>query len=222
MDSDTNSPNTNKPWQWLMSSPTRMVGLVLLVLALVLLLALMVLVSQKSPKKKAAISTPQSSPTILPTSIPDPTANWTTLTNTNGYKIKYPPGSQLIPTLPQASSSATLQITSDQSTIAIEVADQKKTLKETVDLIRQKNATSSVSIKINKVITKPISILIGGNEGYEWYLESNGLVGISSTYPSRLGKNRVVEFDKNNKHYLIFSTLEQKGEQLLSTLYLNP
>lgn len=216
-------PDINKPWQWLMASSTRMVGLILLVLALVLLLALTVLISQQSSKKKVAANIPQASPVVpSPSSIPDPTAKWTTLTNINGFKIKYPPGSQLNPALPQASSSASLHITSDQSTLAIEVTDQKKTLKETLDLIRQKNATSSAHIQINKIITKPISILIGGIEGYEWYLESNGLTGITTTFTSGLGKNRVIEFYKNNKHYLIFSTLDERGEQLLSTIYLNP
>jgi len=213
-------------WQWLTQSQTRMVGLILLVLAFTLFLALMVLLSQKSFKKKAEINIPQATPTTqttqntlpaLPSPAPDQTINWTQLTNANGFKIKYPPGSIISPNLPQATTSATLQIASDKSTLAVEVVSRKEPLKELVNLLREKNATTSAGVKVNKVLTKPISILYGGNEGYEWYLESDGLNGFTSVYHTRMGKNRVIQFNKNNKHYLIFSSFNDQGEQLLST-----
>lgn len=215
---DTPESSENKPWQWLTASPTRMVGLILLVLALVLLLALMVLVSQKPPKKKTEVNVPQPSPTVLPTSLPDPTQNWLTLTNINDFRLKYPSNSQLTPPLPQATSSASLSITTGQSILAVEVVDKKQTLKQMVDLVRQKNATSSGSIQINKVITKPIPILIGGNEGYEWYLESNGLTGITTTFNTKLGKNRIIHLKKGDKFYTILASLDKEIEQILNTL----
>ncbi|MBI2018315.1 hypothetical protein HYS96_01275 [Candidatus Daviesbacteria bacterium] len=220
-------------WQWLNQSPTRLTGIILLGLSFVLFLALMVIISQKNISKKTVSNTPYPSPAAqlkqnilspLPSPKPDVTLNWTVLTNIYGFQIKYPSGSKLTPVLPQAYSSATLQITSAASTLALDIVDKNnpiikgKSLKEIVDLIREKNATSSANITVKKVLTKPILILYGGNEGYEWYLESSGLIGLDATYTSKLGKNRIIEFDKNNKHYLIFTSFDDLGEQLLSTL----
>ncbi len=68
------------------------------------------------------------------------------------------------------------------------------------------------------VITKPIDILIGGNKGYEFYLESSGIKGFLSSYQSILGKNRVIQFSKEGKDYLIFSPMEDPFQLILNTL----
>jgi len=226
MDSNTNntdtSQSTNKVvsvWRWLTESNTRVAGVFLLGMAFVLILGLIALITSQKPvrsKKEITIPQPTPSPTL------DQNSTWTEISNSNGFKLKYSTGSTLNPTLPQATQSASLQITSINSTLAVEVTDKKQSLKEAVERLREKNATSSADIKVNKILTKPISILYGGNEGYEWYLESNGLAGLNLTFSSRLGKNRVIQFEKGNKHYLIFSSFDKEGEQILSTLRLGP
>lgn len=238
MDSNLPTTNTQEPtesklniWQWVTQSNTRITGIFLLGLAFVLILSLIVLItSQNSPKKEETTTIPETdsdqvsqlTQPFLPSPTPDQTTNWETLKNTNGFTIKYPEGSKLTPSLPQATQSAGLQVTSDESTIAVEVTAKKASLNEAVNSLREKNSTSSANIKVNKILTKPISILYGGNEGYEWYLESNGLNATITIFLSKMGKNRVIQFEKNNKHYLIFTSFNDIGEQLLSTFSLNP
>lgn len=213
-------------WQWLTQSPTRMVGLILLVLAVVLLLTLMVLVSSKSTKKKVEISIPQASPTILPTLLPDPTQNWLTLTNTNGYKVKYPSEAVITTSFnKEASRAASVRIVTNpsekipnlQNAVGIEVMHKDtggsipglgNSLKEVTD----KQFLSDQSPNTTKAITKPIEILIAGNQGYEYYLEK---------YPQgKPVKVRVIIFEYKNKYFIITATLDTQTELVLNTLIL--
>lgn len=239
MDSN-NQTDTNKPWQWLMSSPTRMVGLTLLVLALVLLLALMVLVSQKSPKKKVEVNIPQPSPTILPTLLPDPTKDWKTHIHPDGFSFKFPPRAKVVGLLNEDLGRGSDiysprvrvvlvpdQPSEDQPALVVDVIDKKepayklkdkifgKSLKEVVDLDYQMVSTSSATIKM---ITKPIEILIGGNKGYEYYFEGSEYRGLTKKYLIKKGKNRVINFERNNNFFIIFASLDDRIEQVLSTL----
>lgn len=216
-------------WQWLMESNTRVMGVFMLGLALVLLLGLVVIVtSQKSTKKKAEATIPQASPTTsqpaqisqipAPSLTPNLTKDWQSIQNSNGFKFKYPPKSKILPSLSEATSSSRIQvIATDSATLAVEVLDKNnpsvkdKPLLDIVNLIRDTN-------KDQQILTKPISILIAGYEGYEWYFTGDKFITITQTLSVKDAKNRVIQFDKNNMHYIILSTFDDMGEQLLSTL----
>ncbi len=235
MDSNNNQGNdkgrVKAIWQWLTQSNTRMVGVILLIAAFSLFLALMVLLSQKSTKKKVEATIPQASPITsqpsqlnqipVPTPTPDSTMNWTSLTNSNGFKIKYPAKAKVLPSLTEATSSSHLQIiATDSATLAVEVLDKNnpsikdKSLLDIVNLIRDKN-------KDQNILTRPISILYGGNEGYEWYFKGDKFTTLTQVLTVKDTKYRVIEFNKGSKHYLIFSSFDDSGGGLLSTLRLN-
>lgn len=248
MTPNIDSSNSNKPWLWLTASPTRIMGLILLTLALVLLLALMVLVSQKSAKKKVEISTPQASPiqnpqnkfSSSPSAIPDPTKDWKTHIHPDGFSFKFPLGADvvgllneglgrgsdiysprvrmvLVPDQPSADQPALVVDVINKDEPAFKLKDKifGKSLKEVANLDYQMTATSSATIKM---ITKPIEILISGNKGYEYYFEGSGYKGLTKKHLVKTGKNRVIIFERNNKFFIIFASLDEKIEQVLSTL----
>lgn len=239
MDSNIdNNTSTNTPpqppankiisaWQWLTQSNTRVVGVFMLGLAFVLLLGLVVIVtSQKSTKKKVEATIPQASPTAsqpgsisqipFPSPTSDLTKDWQSIQNNNGFKFKYPPKSKVLPSLNEATSSSHIQVVAtDSATLAVWVSAKDKPLLDTVNLLRDKN-------KDQNILTKPISILIAGYEGYEWYFKGDKFTTPTQTLPIKEGKNRVIQFNKNNTHYIVLSTFDDTGEQLLSTLILIP
>lgn len=216
-------------WQWLTQSPTRMAGLILLSLAFVLLLALMVIISQRPVKKEGGTNIPQANSIVQPPQnnlpslppIPKPapvdTKNWNNLVNNNGFSFKYPKEATLSGYVGTATASATIQINTGESVLGVEIFDKIPSLsvEKAVELTRAKNASSSAT---QKILTKPIAILFAGNKGYEWYLESSKFYGTSVTFNSRQGRNRVVQFEKGDKSYILFTTFDDIGEQLLSTL----
>lgn len=214
-------------WQWVTQSNTRLTGFLMLGVAFVLLLGLVVIVtSQKSTKKKVETTIPQTSPAAgqpaqisqipLPSPAPDLTKNWQSIDNINGFKLKYPPKSKILPSLNEAASSSHIQIiATDSATLTVWVSVKDKPLLDVVNLIRDKN-------KDQNILTKPISILYGGYEGYEWYFKGDKFTSLTQTLSIKDGKNRVIQFNKNNTHYIILSTFDDTGEQLLSTLRLSP
>lgn len=214
-------------WQWFTQSSTRMAGVFMLGLAFVLILGLIViLTSQKSTKKKGEATIPQAGPTTsqpaqisqIPISSPTPdlTKDWQSIQNSNGFKLKYPAKAKVLPSLSEATSSSRIQvIATDSATLTVEVSVTDKPLLDIVNLIRDKN-------KDQQILTKPISILIAGYEGYEWYFKGNKFTTTTQTFSVKDAKNRVIQFNKNNTHYIILSTFYNIGEQLLSTFRLNP
>lgn len=213
-------------WLWLTESQTRLVGLILLILAFALFLALMVLISQKPINKKPqlypATKTSQNNlPVRAPISTPVDTTNWHNLVNNNGFSFKYPKEATISGYLGTATSSAAVQVNMGESVLAVETFSKMSalSLEKIVELTRQKNASSSAN---QKILTRPISILFAGNRGYEWYLESSRFFGNYTNFTSRPGRNRVIQFEKGDKLYIIFTTFDDSGEQLLSTFRLNP
>ena len=209
---DSDPQNNQKPWQWLISSQTRMVGLVLLILAFVLLLGLMVLVSQKSTKKKAETSTAQASPRLTPSPFPNPTASWETVSKRD-FSLKIPPGGKTSykETVNGASGSAVFRVDLDPQKEATQQAGLAIEVSKGVD-ISQKEYLKSLTDPKKRLITKPIDILIGGNKGYEFYFEE--------TYDSKAIKIRVIEFSTETKHYVLSAPLDSQSETILSTLNL--
>lgn len=203
-------------WQWLTASNTRVAGVFMLGLAFILILGLIVIItSQKSTKKKVAATIPQSSQIPIPSPTPDLTKDWQSIDNINGFKVKYPAKSTILPSLSEATSSSRIQIIATGSaTLAVEVLTKDKPLLDIVNLIRDKN-------KDQQILTKPISILIAGYEGYEWYFQGDKFTTLTQTLSVKDSKNRVIQFNKNNTHYIILSTFDDTGEQLLSTIRLS-
>lgn len=214
-------------WQWLTQSNTRVAGVFMLGLAFVLILGLIVIItSQKSTKKKLEATIPQASPTTdqssqisqipVPSPTPDLTKDWQSIQNSNGFKLKYPAKAKILPSLQEATSSSHVQlIATDSATLIVEVSVKDKPLLDIVNLIRDKN-------KDQNILTKPISILIAGYEGYEWYFKGDKFTTLTQFLSIKDAKNRVIQFNKNNTHYIILSTFDDMGEQLLSTFRLSP
>lgn len=232
MDSNLQPPSGNKLvlfWFWLTGSSTRMLGLILLTLGFILLMVLILIMSQRSVEPKVDINLPEPSPVVpvspndissLTSSESSDTANWNNLINDNGFTFKYPKEATFSGYTLTATSSAAVQVNIGESVLGIETLDKisSLSLETVVELVRQKNASSSAT---QKILTKPISILFAGNKGYEWYLESSKFYGNYTNFTSRPGKNRVVQFKKGDKSYIIFTTFDGGGDQLLSTFRLS-
>ncbi len=232
MDSDNNSISF---WQQLKSSPTKKVGLILLVLALMLLLGLMVIISQKSTKKTTPANIPQAnlnSQSKLSTQspLPDPTKDWQ-LVSKKDFSLKIPPNAMTVSkeNINGASNSAFLRVILDpkeatQTAVLIEVTQKNPPLQiipdpppAGIDLSKQAYILNLNNPNI-KIITKPIDILIGGFKGYEFYLEGSEVKGYFGSSSFKKGKIRIIEFSTNDKHYVLISSLDSQIETILSTI----
>lgn len=233
---DTSKPAQNKTniITWFISSPPRVVGLILLVLALVLMLSLLVLVSSKKPTSKPETNIPQATPTtqnILSSPLPDPTKDWETLSKIPEFTIKYPKDSK-IRLYPQDYPDLAKQVMVKGSFVQIALPKPAEASKSSTLVIEvtppatgsaspasyERNSINSKTNHVKTNITKPIEILIGGNKGYEYYIESKGFAGFLDFYNATPGKYRVIDFIKEGKQYLIFNSLNQQTEQILNTL----
>lgn len=193
-------------WQWLTSSQTRLVGIVLLILAFIMFLALMVLISPKATKNKVAVNTPKPNPVSSP--LPDLTKDWKTVSFAQ-ISLKIPPEATTSTKIKDKLSS--LQIIASNSSKPILIIESF----DHPDNLYQKNPSSSATLKM---ITKPIEILIGGVEGFEYYFEGESFAGFETTYPVDKTKHRVIQFDKGSKAFVIFSNLNPASEQILNTI----
>lgn len=203
--------------QWPALSQTKMVGLILLILALALFLSLMVLVSQKSFKKKAVTTIPPASPIIQNSPIPDPTKDWR-LISEKDFSLKVPPKAMTVENIKQASESAWLKVIlnpqeATQAGLVVEVS--KKNTSASSD--KQLYLINSENPNI-RMITKPIDILIGGFKGYEFYLEGSEVKGYFGSSSFKKGKIRIIEFSTNDKHYVLIGSLDPQIETILSTI----
>lgn len=203
------------------------IGIPVVIIVLLFSISLFLEKQSKQQQPSPVTQQPTASP-VFPTPTPDITGSWNTIINDNGVSIKYPIEGKIIPDEKTATSASSFQIVpvankpaSEQSVLGVEVISKTdsmiagKSLLEIVNLVREKNTGS-------QILTKPISILFGGNDGYEWYLKGSTFTGIKNSFTAKESKQRVIQFDKEGKHYIIFSTFDDVGEQLLSTFRLPP
>lgn len=219
-------------WQWILDHQFPVLGTILIIIIAVSGIILILLpkqpqqITNKTNQTPSSKSLPSNKQNVSSSPTPDITTSWNTFTNNNGISVKYPKDGKVLPDLKVAASASSLQIVPDankqpsqQSTLGTEVLSGKdtlitgKTLLAVVDLVRSKNSTV-------KILTKPIGILFGGNKGYEWYFTGSTFNGIASSFISKEGKHRVIQFEKDNKHFIILSTFDDQGERLLSTFKL--
>lgn len=170
------------------------------------------------------------STTIAAISItPDPTANWRTITNTNGYSIKIPSDSIL-----EYGEAIRVHDSEDPNPLFARIYDPNKNLdaphitilvqNETGDIKRlsqelyNKNVSSTgipaISIQIPTLTT------LDGQPAYEFIVENKGFEGPGDSYLGYTGKYKAVWTTKNNKLFFIqINTPEH--DQILSTFKFN-
>lgn len=220
----------NKRAMFILPNPKLWVFIGILLAGLIILTVFMIL---------KAVSIPKTGPTDVPITSPnpgsaaasnikpktEPSSAWGGVATVSGVTVRYPLDSFVTttPTTLNLGLDKNKKFT-DQETLGIEVYQNpdiryaKNPIKDFTDSLYQKNSTASGT---KRMITKPIEILINGVTGYEYYLESSGFLSAQTKFESITGKNRVIQFYKNNKHYIIFSSLDSQMEQVLKTLEIH-
>lgn len=168
------------------------------------------------------------SPTPFPEASADPTADWNTLSNSNGFTIKYPSNyiigaSAFEPPPPETSTDTIIAPSIEGTTNSIfdkphirilALNSQGKTLLQA--------ATENYNANANhpnkpRAITKPESGTFLSKTSIDYQMESTGLVSPADEYLGFDGLYKVRWVEHNNKYFMIYWNEDPTINQILST-----